>query len=98
MNNLLENASTAADGRGPSISVISWLKRFRVMPESVWSKNDWGAFITDVKSTLWRFTPDIGVNLMYRVLYLLSESQIQLEHSYQRMTAMAPSANNAAVA
>jgi hypothetical protein len=50
-----------AEGKLPSMSIISWEKRFNVTPESVSSKNDCGACKTVCNNIRWSDNPDSGV-------------------------------------
>ena len=68
LEGLLDRNITAAEGRLPSISVMSWLNLLSVTPESVWSKNDCGACKTVRNSVLWRPAPDFGVIRIYKML------------------------------
>lgn len=61
---LLAKVFSAAVGNSMSISCRSWLKRFRVTPESVLTKKDMGALRTVLSSAKWNFSPDNGTIVM----------------------------------
>ena len=61
---VLAKVLRAAVGNSMSISWRSWLKRFKVTPESVLTKNAMGALRTVFRRAKWNFSPDRGTMVM----------------------------------
>lgn len=54
------------------MSVMSWLNRFKVTPESVLSKKDCGARMTDLSSVPCKAFADTVVTFIYSILFRLA--------------------------